>query len=230
MICLVTMRESKDRNNQDIDSIEHTYIDFFSKLGMTVVLSPNSRRNTVNLIKGLDIELVVLTGGGDIPEVDVEKGGKGIQPRRDENEFQIFKFALEKQIPIIAICRGMQYVNSLLGGGITRFDGVNNSSKIGVDHNVFYGSTVLKVNNYHNFGVSMENLSDKLNPLFIDEHRFVEGYYSKKHKILGLMWHPERDFKSVHAKTVSSEIVRKFIEKKGELNYEGYYFSSRDGN
>jgi putative glutamine amidotransferase len=63
---------------------------------------------------------VVLLGGGDVdpsryhqkphPEV------YGIEPDRDDLEFDLARRALDLGLPLLAICRGLQVVNVLLGG------------------------------------------------------------------------------------------------------------------
>jgi putative glutamine amidotransferase len=63
----------------------------------------------------------VLTGGGDIhPSLygnpDSEHYCQGIDIKRDELEFNMLEAALTYELPIFAICRGLQVLNVFLGG------------------------------------------------------------------------------------------------------------------
>jgi putative glutamine amidotransferase len=68
------------------------------------------------------IDGLLLTGGNDIsnqflrqpvPDPSVLEPG---DPPRDEWEFQAARHALERELPILAICKGMQVLNVALGG------------------------------------------------------------------------------------------------------------------
>jgi putative glutamine amidotransferase len=65
---------------------------------------------------------VLLTGGGD---VDPARYGEPIDPTfeaaeegRDAYETEIIKLAMERDLPLLAICRGVQILNVALGGSL----------------------------------------------------------------------------------------------------------------
>lgn len=67
------------------------------------------------------IDGLVLTGGADVEPwrygLDDRKGlCRFVLPKRDEAEVPIVEFALEKALPVLAICRGMQLLNVVCGG------------------------------------------------------------------------------------------------------------------
>jgi putative glutamine amidotransferase len=77
---------------------------------------PEEFRSRVQEYSGL-----VLTGGGDIhPSLygnpDTGQYCQGIDIRRDELEFSMLEAALTFNLPILAICRGLQVLNVFLGG------------------------------------------------------------------------------------------------------------------
>ncbi len=63
---------------------------------------------------------LVLTGGGDVDpaaygdEPDPETGG--VDPVRDASELALLDAALRADVPVLAICRGCQVLNVMLGG------------------------------------------------------------------------------------------------------------------
>lgn len=66
---------------------------------------------------------LLLTGGADVaPEFlqqevpDPSVLGKDIEPKRDQWEFAAIENALDRRLPIFAICKGMQILNVALGG------------------------------------------------------------------------------------------------------------------
>lgn len=63
---------------------------------------------------------ILLTGGQDVsPSVYAmeDETGKTIpSPLRDSLESHVLEIALEKSMPILGICRGLQFINAFLGG------------------------------------------------------------------------------------------------------------------
>lgn len=88
--------------------------------GVPVVLpSPSGHEDRV-ATAALDlIDAVVLSGGNDIaPEsygrTDVEVDE--VDPSRDRFEIALVQGALERQLPILGVCRGMELINVAYGG------------------------------------------------------------------------------------------------------------------
>lgn len=86
--------------------------------GIPALLSPAHEEATsaelLDLASGL-----VLTGGEDVDPRRYggrESAVERVSPERDELEVQVAERALERGLPILAICRGMQLLNVMLGG------------------------------------------------------------------------------------------------------------------
>jgi putative glutamine amidotransferase len=84
-----------------------------------VRLSPAD--NNVEEVKNLDG--IVLSGGVDVhPKyyhsdiIDYPNAPEMFNEERDAFEKQVFEISQQKNIPLLAVCRGMQLVNCLLGG------------------------------------------------------------------------------------------------------------------
>jgi putative glutamine amidotransferase len=87
--------------------------------GVPVLLPPHLEARALDdLVQNLDG--VVLSGGGDVePGLYGEKphaAVAGVCAKRDRFEFEIVRRAVDRRMPVFAICRGMQVMNVALGG------------------------------------------------------------------------------------------------------------------
>ncbi|MBI3577821.1 MAG: gamma-glutamyl-gamma-aminobutyrate hydrolase family protein [Ignavibacteriales bacterium] len=69
------------------------------------------------------VDGLLLTGGGDVHPKYYGKGElvaqcKGVDDERDKFELDLIKGAMDAELPILAICRGMQIMNIYLGGSL----------------------------------------------------------------------------------------------------------------
>jgi len=79
--------------------------------------APDGVTETLDILDGL-----ILSGGADIDpaaygaERHVET--TLVHPHRDESELALLQGALDRDMPVLAICRGMQVLNVVHGGGL----------------------------------------------------------------------------------------------------------------
>ncbi len=63
---------------------------------------------------------VILTGGGDLDPALYDGGTHpsvyNLDPKRDTSEMAVARAALKRTLPVLAICRGLQVLNVVLGG------------------------------------------------------------------------------------------------------------------
>jgi len=74
-----------------------------------------------NLDRMQEIDGLVLTGGGDVHpglygKDDQIEMVEEVNEHRDAFEFEVVERALDREIPVLGICRGMQIMNVFLGG------------------------------------------------------------------------------------------------------------------
>ena len=88
--------------------------------GLVLMLPPDSRQieepeQVLDLIDGL-----VLTGGADIDPTFYGQAAHaetvGTVPERDQFEIALVNAAIERELPVLGICRGMQLINVARGG------------------------------------------------------------------------------------------------------------------
>jgi putative glutamine amidotransferase len=154
------------------------------------------------------IDGLVLTGGADL----------GAWPDRDTFETALARRALERDMPLLGICRGMQLLNVALGGGIVQHlpDVVGHEQHrhtpgAFADHHVriepgslaarVVGREQEAVKSHHHQGV--DGLGEGLVATgWAVEDGVVEAIEAPGRRFaLGVLWHPEEDEASrvVHA-------------------------------
>ena len=211
MKLLITQRESADSYGSPIDSLEAAYTLYFSGLGAQVWPVPNFLPDPGAFLAGEKFNALVLTGGGSLPpEYYRIPHSDRLQPNRDRTEKALIALCREQGKPILGICRGMQYLNALWGGKISRLNALPVSRPIREDHPVeIFGERWL-VNQYHNDGILREDLAPGLTPLAIDkENGVVEAFTAGG--ILAIQWHPERPFSDQMTAEKTQKLVWRFL-------------------
>src|SRR5579862_3702132 len=88
--------------------------------GVPLLVPPSSGDGFEEILDALDG--LVFSGGSDLdPELygeDAHPETTGVIRERDDFELALMKAALDRDLPVLAICRGSQVLNVALGGGI----------------------------------------------------------------------------------------------------------------
>ncbi len=159
------------------------------------------------------IDGLVFSGGED---VDPRLYGEALQPSshridpvRDKYEMELMEIALERNIPILCICRGMQLLNVFCGGTLHADIGdiadnmLNHWEtkepwrsvhpvQMNADHfaSAVLGGTHIEVNSIHH--QSVKQLGDGLEVVGQSTDHIVEVIAMKgRSNVLALQWHPE---------------------------------------
>lgn len=103
----------------DIFRMEVSYVEAVERAGGVPVLLPPQRAGVEELVAVLDG--ILFSGGGDIDparygDTEVHPETYGISALRDDFEFALLDAALRRDLPVLAICRGIQVLNVALGG------------------------------------------------------------------------------------------------------------------
>jgi putative glutamine amidotransferase len=106
-------------------AIQSMYVESLQRAGaQEAVLGPRHLDHEEALAALERFDGLVLPGGGDVtPErYGAERAPQtyGTIPLRDEFEFALCHAALERRLPLLAICRGTQVLNVALGGTLTQ--------------------------------------------------------------------------------------------------------------
>lgn len=187
-----------------------SYIRSIDEAGGLAIVIPPTESGALELLEKLDG--LVLTGGSDIdPSVyhaDSHDETIGVRPTRDRAELSLLTAALERDMPVLGICRGLQVVNVARGGDLVQHlpDEVGHErhrQTLGVfsEHEVSVagGSRLVeilggrvRVKSHHHQGPG--RIGDGLQEVAWAEDGTVEGLEDPNCSFLvSVLWHPEED-------------------------------------
>jgi gamma-glutamyl-gamma-aminobutyrate hydrolase PuuD len=155
---------------------------------------------------------LLLTGGVDVDphHYGERRGGQTDRPNkpRDEQELALVRQALERDIPLLAVCRGHQVLNVAVGGSLLQHIEGDSHKADDAGHSrwhevsltgngrlaaVYEEGAVLRVNSRHHQAVTPERLAEPLRELARSPDGFIEAMESRAHRwVVGVQWHPER--------------------------------------
>jgi putative glutamine amidotransferase len=204
-----------------MDALEQDYNEYFSRLGLDLIPIPNTLKNVADYLDVLGVERIIISGGNSInPNV---KAGELEVNDRDKTEKELLEYALAKNLPVLGICRGAQFINVYFGGGLLKdlkiclngaVEHVAARHAVSVPEGGSAGFDIpgdFEVNSYHNDGFTEKELSPEVATFAIAEDGTVEGFRHKSKNITGILWHPERDGMGLSGP--SRKIVDFFINK-----------------
>ena len=158
-----------------------------------------------------DASALLIPGGGDIDPIFYGRPRHprthNVSHRRDRFELNLIDAALERDMPILAICHGMQLLNVYFGGTLDqhladvpeRLDHDRDRPRAEPVHEV----TVVKgtslaeamgvrgpVNSHHHQG--LDDVPDSLHRIAWSEDGVLEAVVARDYSwVLGVQWHPE---------------------------------------
>jgi len=192
--------------------------------GLVLMLPPDSRQieepeQVLDLIDGL-----VLTGGADIDPTFYGQAAHaetvGTVPERDQFEIALVNAAIERELPVLGICRGMQLINVARGGTLRQhlpehfghgehrrvvgsFDGAEHDVRLreGMLAARAAGETEHETRSHHHQGIDRlgEGLVVSGHSTLDDLAEAIElsppthGTPPTQRFVLGVQWHPEAD-------------------------------------
>lgn len=153
-----------------------------------------------------DVDGICLSGGGDVDprrygEADAGVERATVSAPRDDLELALANLALERDLPLLAICRGFQVLNVAMHGTLVQ-DISGHRATDHVTHRVTpaqgsrlaaaCGDAPMTVNSRHHQAIRRQELAAGLVPT-ASVGDLVEAFESPAHRwIVGVQWHPER--------------------------------------
>lgn len=178
--------------------------------GVPILLPP--MRDVSLLSRQLDAAgALLLAGGQDVDPLLYDQsplvGTQMPSPIRDVYEYEALRLAFERNLPILAICRGVQLLNVFLGGTLHQDleRAGTNLRHVGTDepeagaHRVaiaadstlagVLGRTEATVNSFHHQAI--DRVADGLRVVATAPDGIVEAVEFPGRPLLGVQWHPE---------------------------------------
>ena len=184
------------------DAVSHDWIRFIDEQNCLPMLIPNALVDVEGFLEACDAAAVILTGGNDVCDESADSGGESASALRDAQERRILDYCGRTRLPVLAVCRGLHFLNAYGGGGIERrLDRVDLTvNHVGQPHAVrlehpelarLAGSDMIDVNSYHRHGVLRNQVAPTLEIMAV-AGTVVEGLLHKSLPQLAIQWHPER--------------------------------------
>jgi putative glutamine amidotransferase len=192
-----------------IDAVQHAG-------GFAVMLPPDPRlaedpHEALELIDGL-----LLAGGADIDPATYGQPAHAetldVVPERDAFEIALTRAAIEREVPVLGICRGMQLINVALGGTLHQHlpehVGHQQHRRVvgsfdGADHDVELspGTLAMRVidaprhatKSHHHQGVDRVGEGLRVSAISAVDGLAEAIELPDRSFVLGVQWHPEAD-------------------------------------
>jgi gamma-glutamyl-gamma-aminobutyrate hydrolase PuuD len=107
---------------QDAALVPSQYVDAVERAGGRPLLVPPSNEGIAETLDAVDG--LIFSGGSDLaPDAygqEAHPETAGVVPERDDAELALLSAALERDMPVLAICRGSQVLNVALGGDLVQ--------------------------------------------------------------------------------------------------------------
>jgi gamma-glutamyl-gamma-aminobutyrate hydrolase PuuD len=191
--------------NLEAALVPYDYVRAVERAGGRAVLVPPDPDGSEEVLDALDG--LVFSGGSDLtPELygaEADPETKGTNPARDRGELALLTAALDRDLPVLAICRGVEVLNVVRGGDIVQHlpDVLGNESHrevpgtfsdhpVRVDPSSRLGEVRGTVKSSHHQGLG--RIGDGLREVAWAEDGIVEALEDpEKPFLVGVLWHPE---------------------------------------
>jgi putative glutamine amidotransferase len=216
-ICTALERARWGMWDQQAVLLSRSYVEAVQRAGALVVMLPPDERLLEDPAEVLDLlDGFVLAGGADIDPASYGEQAHSetldTVPERDRFEIALVRAAIERDLPVLGICRGMQLINVAYGGTLLQhlpeLFGHHEHLRVagtfdGADHDVELiggslaasaaGETHHATKSHHHQGV--DRLGEGLQ---ITGSSSMDGLpeaieMPDRRFVLGVQWHPEAD-------------------------------------
>lgn len=160
------------------DALDEQWHALFQKMGAALVPIPNAPESITAILERLRPDAIVLSGGNN----PVEYGGTA--PQRDKVDEFLIEYAIQNEIPLMGVCRGMQSIALYFGSTLKKVEG-----HVATKHEIT-GEIQRTVNSYHSYAV--DKLGAGLCVIAETGQGDIEAIQHRNDSIFGMMWHPER--------------------------------------
>lgn len=184
------MRTAKDASTGEVrDAIDRGWWRFLSAaLPDDVFLPvPNDPSTAGGFVDATRLEGLILTGGDDV----------GSCVERDATEGLLLEACMAKGLPVLGVCRGMQFLSVRHGATLSSCDpglhrAVRHALRLDAEWTPKSVQGLEECNSYHNQQILLPP-SSVLKPWAWATDGCLEAVVSRESRLMGIGWHPERE-------------------------------------
>jgi putative glutamine amidotransferase len=250
-ICTVLERARWSVWDQEAFLLPRSYIRAVQAAGGLVVMIPPDESVHQDPDQVLDlVDGMILAGGADIDPssygAEPHAETKGTVPERDAFEIALARRAIDRDIPLLGVCRGMQLMNVARGGTLLQhlpdshghhehrralgtFDDADHDVRLAegsLAHRVA-GEAVHATKSHHHQGIDRvgEGFDVTGWAVMDDLPEAIEAH--DRRFALGVQWHPEADEASTFVAALVQEAGRARAERDGAARRDGHDGAAR---
>ncbi|MDR3527154.1 MAG: gamma-glutamyl-gamma-aminobutyrate hydrolase family protein [Rhizomicrobium sp.] len=176
----VTQRVITDPNTHERrDALDQRWSALLAQAGLIALPVPNNPSLLEAFLAETQPGGILLTGGNDLAALG------GDAPERDAVESALLRYALDRDLPLLGVCRGMQMIQAHYGVPLKRVQG-----HVCPRQTIRFADGDITVNSFHNFGAT-----ETVAALLVTgsaEDGVIKAIRSPRGRLHGIMWHPER--------------------------------------
>lgn len=154
------------------DCLDQRWYDFLLACNITPLIIPNNLEVAKKIIYQAKCHGILLTGGND-------------STQRSDTERFLLDFSIQKKIPVLGVCHGMQFIQKYFGDALQKISG-----HVVENQEIWINGIREQVNSYHDFGAL--NVSSDFTIWAKADDGVIKAIRHKHLSIVGVMWHPER--------------------------------------
>ncbi len=174
----ITQRVAEMQPHQERrDCLDQRWIAFLQECEFTLVPLPNDLKTAQSIVTEINMAGFILSGGDNIQQPETE---------REKVERYLLDYSISEKIPVIGVCRGMQFMHVYAGGALEHVE-----KHVRENHVLDLNGTKQQVNSYHEYGFREPAAGFEV--LARAEDGVIEAFTNKKNLWFGQMWHPERE-------------------------------------
>ncbi len=216
----------------DAALIPFAYVQAIERAGARALLVPPSEEGIEETLDALDG--LLFSGGADLdPDsygAEAHPETNNVRPERDRAELALLEAALARDMPVLAVCRGLQVLNVARGGDLVQHlpdvvgdarhrevPGVFSEHSVRIENDSKLGAALgdtAPVMSSHHQGVG--KIGEGLREVAWADDGTIEGLEDPERRFaLGVLWHPEaaEDMKLFDALVAEARAYRE--ERRG---------------